>query len=130
MKIILKYIAYFALVAGCIGTIYGIGVFFANIQSDIKAVANTVSDIKLEQTDQSGKIESIEFEVIEISALQLKQGLFNRAIDKSYRDHLRMSKDLIDEYTRYLEMQIENEKKKSVFPETKIKIIKIDTTKK
>ena len=113
MKLILKYLGYFSAVVGAVTTVYFIGVFFANIQSDIKAVANTVSDIKTEQTDQSGKIKSIEFEVIEISALQLKQGLFNRAIDKSYRDHLRMSKDLIDEYTRYLEMQIENEKKKN-----------------
>ena len=122
MKLFLKYLGYFSAVAGCIGTIYGIGVFFANIQSDIKAVANTVSDIKTEQIDQSGKIESIEFEVIEISALQLKQGLFNRAIDKSYRDHLRMSKDLIDEYTKYLELQIENEKKKNFTDSIMLKI--------
>lgn len=113
MKLLLKYLGYFALVAGCVGTIYGIGTFFANIQSDIKQVVNTVSEIKLEQTDQSEKIKSIEFEVKDISDLQEKQGSFNNAIDRSYRDHLKKSKDLIDEYTKYLEFQIENEKKKS-----------------
>jgi hypothetical protein len=51
--------------------------------------------------------------VISISSVQAKQGSFNNAIDKSYRDHLKMSKDLIDEYTKYLEMQIENGSKKS-----------------
>jgi hypothetical protein len=113
MKVILKYIGYFSAVVGAATTIYFIGVFFANLQSDIDHVINTVSDIKTEQIDQSEKIKSIEYEVTEISSIQLKQGSFNNAIDRSYRDHLKMSKDLIDEYTKYLELQIENEKKKS-----------------
>jgi peptidoglycan hydrolase CwlO-like protein len=111
--ILKDYIGYFLAVVSAIGIIYGIGVFFANIQSDIKTVVNTLTEIKTEQTDQSAKIKSIEYEVISISDIQAKQGSFNNAIDKSYRDHLKMSKDLIDEYTKYLEMQIENGGKKS-----------------
>ena len=113
MKIFIKYLGYFSAVVGAITTIYFIGVFFANLQSDIKAVVNTVSDIKTEQTDQSEKIKSIEFEVKDIGDLQAKQGMFNNAIDRSYREHLKKSKELIDEYTKYLELQIENEKKKN-----------------
>jgi hypothetical protein len=109
MKRILKYLGYFSAVAGAVATVYYIGVFFANIQSDIKQVVNTVSEIKTEQTDQSEKIKSIEYEVKDISSLQVKQGSFNNAIDRSYRDHLKKSKDLIDEYTKYLEMQIEKQ---------------------
>ena len=118
MKVVLKYLGYFALVAGCVGTIYGIGVFFANIQSDIKHVMNTVSDIKIEQTDQGKKIKSIEYEVLEISNAQGKQGMFNNAIDKSYKEHLKKSKELIDEYTKYLEMKVQDEKKKSYYLDT------------
>jgi peptidoglycan hydrolase CwlO-like protein len=113
LSILKDYIGYFLAVVSAIGIIYGIGVFFANIQSDIKTVVNTLSEIKSEQTNQSEKIKSIEYKVISISSVQAKQGSFNNAIDKSYRDHLKMSKDLIDEYTKYLEMQIENGSKKS-----------------
>lgn len=111
MKLLLKYLGYFSAIAGALATIYGVAVFFTNMQSNIKAVANTVTEIKMEQSDQSKKIESIEYEVMSISNVQLKQGLFNRAIDKSYGDHLRKSKDLIDEYVKYLELQKEDEKK-------------------
>lgn len=112
-QIIFKYIGYFLAVASAIGVIYGIGVFFANIQSDIKQVVNTVSEIKTEQIDQSDKIKSIEYEVSSISDIQSKQESFNRVINKNYSDHLNKSKELIDEYTNYLKMQIEeNEKKK------------------
>ena len=113
LSILKDYIGYFLAVVSAIGIKYGIGVFFANIQSDIKTVVNTLSEIKSEQTNQSEKIKSIEYKVISISSVQAKQGSFNNAIDKSYRDHLKMSKDLIDEYTKYLEMQIENGSKKS-----------------
>ena len=113
MKIILKYLGYFSAVVGAVTTIYFIGVFFANLQNSIDKIGNSVVEVNTKVTDQGGKIESIEYEVKEISSIQIKQGSFNNAIDRSYRDHLKMSKDLIDEYTKYLEMQIENEKKKS-----------------
>jgi preprotein translocase subunit SecF len=113
MKPLLKYLGYFSAVAGAVTTIYFIGVFFANLQNSIDKIGNSVIKLDDKVTTQGGKIESIEYEVKEISSVQLKQGSFNNAIDRSYRDHLKKSKDLIDEYTKYLELQIENEKKKS-----------------
>ena len=113
MKTILKYLGYFSAVVGAVTTIYFIGVFFANLQNSVERIGNSVVRLEDKVTTQGGKIESIEYEVKEISSIQLKQGSFNNAIDRSYRDHLKKSKDLIDEYTKYLEMQIENEKKKN-----------------
>jgi hypothetical protein len=110
MKAFFKYLGYGLALLSAAGIIYGIGVFFANIQSSLKEVANTVSDIKQEQTDQSKKIKSIEYEVTTISTTQSQQGMFNKAIDRSYSDHLKKSKELIDEYVKYLEMQKEQEK--------------------
>ena len=125
MKIILKYLGYFSAVVGAVTTIYFIGVFFANLQNSIDKIGNSVVEVNTKVTTQGGKIESIEYEVKEISSIQIKQGSFNNAIDRSYRDHLKMSKDLIDEYTKYLEMQIENENKKS-FSDSVSQTIKYD----
>ena len=125
MSTLLKYLGYFSAVVGAVTTIYFIGVFFANLQNSIDKIGNSVVEVNTKVTDQGGKIESIEYEVKEISSIQLKQGSFNNAIDRSYRDHLKMSKDLIDEYTKYLEMQIENEKKKS-FSDSVSQTIKYD----
>jgi septal ring factor EnvC (AmiA/AmiB activator) len=112
MRIILKYLGYFSAVAGSFTIIYALGVFFANIQSDIKTVVNTLTEIKAEQEDQSKKIKNIEYEVISIGETQKSQMAFDHAIDRSYSDHLKKSKELIDEYLKYLEMQKEEEKKK------------------
>jgi len=125
MKTILKYLGYFSAVVGAVTTIYFIGVFFANLQNSIDKIGNSIVRLEDKVTTQGGKIESIEYEVKEISSIQIKQGSFNNAIDRSYRDHLKMSKDLIDEYTKYLEMQIENEKKKS-FSDSVSQTIKYD----
>ena len=125
MKILLKYLGYFSAVVGAVTTIYFIGVFFANLQNSVERIGNSVVRLEDKVTTQGGKIESIEYEVKEISSIQIKQGSFNNAIDRSYRDHLKMSKDLIDEYTKYLEMQIENEKKKS-FSDSVSQTIKYD----
>ena len=125
MKTILKYLGYFSAVVGAVTTIYFIGVFFANLQNSIDKIGNSIVRLEDKVTTQGGKIESIEYEVKEISSIQIKQGSLNNAIDRSYRDHLKMSKDLIDEYTKYLEMQIENEKKKS-FSDSVSQTIKYD----
>ena len=112
MKLTVKYLGYFALVSGIAGTIYGLGVFFTNIQSDLKHVVNTLTEIKTTVTDQNEEIKGIKYEMMEITDVQDRQKVVIYAIDKSWSDHLKKSKSLIDEYTRYLEMQVQDEKKK------------------
>jgi uncharacterized membrane protein YhiD involved in acid resistance len=122
MKIILKYLGYFSAATGAIYTIYLVSAFFVNMQNSIEKTMNTSAKIELEQTNQSEKIKSIEYEVIQINAAQSKQKSFNFAIDKSWSDHLKKSKDLIDEYTKYLELQIQEEKKKNFRDSVMLKI--------
>jgi preprotein translocase subunit SecF len=120
VKIFLKYIGYFSAVVGATATIYFIGVFFANLQNSIEEIGNSVVEVKADVSDVKTKVESIDWRVRDLTTIQEKQGSFNRSIDQSYKEHLKKSKDqlnqsqdLIDEYTKYLELQIENEKKKS-----------------
>jgi hypothetical protein len=115
-RLIFKYLSYFALVLGVAASIYKIGGFFANMQNDIDQSKNTLVDIKLEQTEQSKEIKDIKFEMMEITDVQEKQRSFNSAIDRSWSDHLKKSKELIDEYTKYLEMKVQDEKKKRSLP--------------
>ena len=113
MKLILKYLGYFALVFGVAASIYKIGGFFAGMQSDI-------SQIKGDNSIQKGEITIIKSDISIIKGAQAAQKTFNMSIDQSYQQHLKRSKqqldkakELIDEYTEYLELKIGNEKKKS-----------------